>query len=126
MSEIRYNRTPEFEKDLKRLLKRFRTLEEDLKTAQERALDLVFVYHTQYPGLVQIPGIGSKRIQIYKLRTFACKALIGKGVRSGIRLVLAYIPDDNRVAFLQIYFKADDEREDRGRIRAYLKQIHSE
>ena len=48
-------------------------------------------------------------MQIYKLKKFACKALKGKGVRSGIRLIYAFYPKKFEVEFLEIYFKERDD-----------------
>jgi mRNA-degrading endonuclease RelE of RelBE toxin-antitoxin system len=46
-----------------------------------------------------------KTIQIYKVKKFSCKALKGKGVKSGIRVIYAFYPEELRVEFLEIYFK---------------------
>ena len=39
---MNYRSIPEFDKDLKRLVKKFRTLEEDIETAKRNAIEL---YH---------------------------------------------------------------------------------
>jgi hypothetical protein len=55
-SEI--SRLPEFEKDLKKLLKKFPTLEEDLETFLEAELNLYHKLHIDNKGIFQISGLG--------------------------------------------------------------------
>jgi hypothetical protein len=42
--------------------------------------------------------------------------LKGKGVNSGLRLIYAYFPDEQRITFVELYHKNDKENEDRKRI----------
>ena len=56
-----------------------------------------------------VPKFDKKIIQIYKLKKFSCKALKGKGNRSGIRIIYAFYPDKFLVEFLEIYFKEKDD-----------------
>lgn len=46
----------------------------------------------------------------------ACKSLKGKGVQSGIRVIYAYREEEDRVEFMELYYKGDKESEDRERI----------
>ena len=50
-------RTPEFEKDLKKLLKRFRTLEDDLDIFIRKELMLYHKLGIDNGGIFQIPGL---------------------------------------------------------------------
>lgn len=121
---------PEFEKDLKRL-KRFSSLEEDLRMFIKVALnafhkqniDSMAIFHISDLGLpsnVSIGGIHSPKI--YKAKKFACKALKGKGAQSGIRVIYAYHEEEDWIEFIEIYYKGDKENEDRERIlRNYQK-----
>ena len=54
---------------------------------------------------------------IYKARKFACKALKGRGARSGIRIIYAYVAQKDEIYFIEIYSKTDKENEDRERIK---------
>jgi len=115
-------RLPEFERDLRQLAKRFRSLPEDLETLTSKSL---FLYHKlgqKHDGIERISNLGIETPEIYKVRKFACKALKGKGAMSGIRVIYAHYPDRDRVEFVEMYFKADKENEDRARIlRRYKK-----
>ena len=110
------SRLPEFDKDLKGLLKRFKTLEEDLEIFINSEL---FLYHKQAidnKGVFPIPGLSVKTIKIYKAKKFACMSLKGKGVQSGIRVIYTYSKDKDTIELIEIYYKGDKENEDRDRI----------
>lgn len=113
-SEIDY--LPEFEKDFKRLSKKFRTLEEDFKTFINTQLNLFHKKGIDNKGVVPISGVGIPNPKIYKARKFACRSLKGRGVDSGIRVIYAYWEEEDKLEFIEIYFKGDKENEDRDRI----------
>jgi hypothetical protein len=48
----------------------------------------------------------------------ACKALKGRGINSGLRLVYAYFSESQKIIFIELYHKNDKENEDRARIIA--------
>lgn len=105
-----------FKRDLKRLLKRFPSLEEDLESFVKAQL---FAYHklnVDNHGIFPIDGIGIQNPKIFKVKKFACKSLKGKGVHSGIRITYAYFSIEDRIEFIEIYYKGDKENEDRERI----------
>lgn len=117
------SRLPEFDSDLKKLCKRFRTIEEDLDIFVENEL---FLYHKlgkDTKGVFQIPGLPVRKgIRIYKAKKFACRSLKGKGVQSGIRVIYTYFEEADTVELIEIYYKGDKENEDRQRLlRHYSK-----
>lgn len=118
---IRYSSTDAFKKDLKQLLKKFGTLGEDLETAKRNAIELFHLKNTDNQSVFPIPQFCDEKIWIYKLKKFACKALKGRGVMSGIRVIYAYYPATLKVEFIEMYFKSTKENEDRHRIIEYLK-----
>lgn len=120
-SGIDYHETPEFQSDLKRLLKKYRTLREDLETAKRAAIELYHLLQVDNHSVFPIPGGGAASLQICKLRKFACKALKGKGAMSGIRVIYAYHAGAQRVDFIEIYYKGNQADEDWGRVEAYLR-----
>ena len=112
-------RLPEFEKDLKKLLKKFQSLEEDLETFIDKQLVLYHKLDIDNGGIVEIAGLGIENPKIYKARKFACRSLKGRGVQSGIRVIYAYFSDDDRIELIEIYFKAEQENEDKQRIKEH-------
>jgi mRNA-degrading endonuclease RelE of RelBE toxin-antitoxin system len=109
-------RHPAFEKDLKGLKKRFRTLDEDLEVFIRHSLTPLHVDQLPNDGIVRINGLGLEAPEIYKVKKFACKALKGKGAMSGIRMTYAWIAGSKTVELIEIYYKGDKENEDRERI----------
>ena len=120
MSGIEYSETNEFRKDLKRLLRRFRSLKDDLETVKKAAIELYHVRGIDNLSIFQITGLNTAEIQIYKIKKFACKALKGKGAASGIRVIYAWHVKTSAVDFIEIYYKGDQGNEDRERIKSYL------
>jgi len=115
--EIKYY--PEFKSDLKRLKKRFKTIEEDLGIFIVHQLQLFHKLGVDNKGVVQISNLGIHSPKIYKARKFACRSLKGKGAASGIRVIYAYFRNEDRIEFIEIYYKGDKENEDRKRILRY-------
>ncbi len=116
-NEIR--RLAEFEKDFNKLLKKFKTLDDDLETFINSQLKLTHKLGIDNKAVVQISGLGIKTPKIYKAKKFACKALKGRGAMSGIRIIYAYFEKEDAVEFIEIYFKGDKENEDKKRIKKY-------
>ena len=113
---------PEFEKDFKKLKKRFRTLDEDLDIFIRSALTLFHEEGIDYGGIVVISDLGIEEPKIFKVRKFASRSLKGRGNQSGIRIIYAYFKYEDRIEFIEIYFKGDKENEDRERIKkSYMK-----
>ena len=109
----------EFEKDFKKLTKKFRTLEDDLNAFITNQLNLTHKKNIDNKGAVRISDLGIEHPKIYKARKFACKALKGKGAASGIRVIYAYYEQDDIIEFVEIYYKGIKENEDRDRILRY-------
>ena len=109
----------EFEKDFKKLAKKFRTLDEDLNAFIANQLKLTHKLNIDNKGVVRISDLGIEYPKIYKARKFACKALKGKGAASGIRIIYAYYEQDDTVEFIEIYYKGNKDNEDRERILKY-------
>lgn len=113
-SEVR--KLTEFEKDFKKLRKRFRTLDEDLKVFIEKQLKLFHKLGIDNKGCARMSDLGISYPEIYKARKFACRSLKGKGAASGIRITYAYYSNDDIIEFIEIYYKGDKANEDRHRI----------
>lgn len=108
-----------FKKDLKKLLKKFASLEEDLNSFINAQLVAYHKHHLDNHGIVSIEGLSIEYPKIFKVRKFACKSLKGKGAQSGIRITYAYFTNDDRIEFIEIYYKGDQANEDRERIKDY-------
>lgn len=113
---MNFDELAEFQKDLKALLKKYRTLNEDLNVVKK----VLEVLPDQRPPFsFRIDNLGVETC-IIKVKKIACKSLKGKGVNSGLRLVYAYFPDQNKITFIELYHKIDKENEDRKRLYKYF------
>ena len=112
---------PEFEKDVKKLVKKFSSLEDDLQMFIKVAMNAFHKQKIDSRAIFHISDLGIKSPKIFKAKKFACKALKGKGAQSGIRVIYAY-HEENWIEFIEIYYKGDKESEDRERVlRKYKK-----
>lgn len=107
-----YDVLPEFEKEFNRLLKKYKTLDDDLKKIKQVL--------ASYPT-----GIGKNFIIIHSAETvkivkarMTCRALHDRS----LRIIYAYVEQERRIEFLEVYYKGDKENEDRGRISEYLNK----
>ncbi|MFH1504257.1 MAG: hypothetical protein ABIH08_02550 [Candidatus Omnitrophota bacterium] len=116
------NQLSEFQKDLKRLSKKYKTLPEDLETFINTQLKLFHKLDIDNGGVVRVSDSNVEYPHIYKARRFACKSLKGGGGRSGIRVIYAYYPNEDKIEFVEIYYKGDKANKDRQRILIYYKK----
>ena len=110
---MNFNESIEFKKDFKRLSKKYKSLTDDLR---------------EFCNVVSIVPLGNSKhfnvitktevLHIVKARFF-CKYLRG----SSLRIIYSYFDKEQRIEFIEIYFKGDQTNEDRDRIKKYLKII---
>ncbi len=119
-NEIR--RVKEFEREFKSLLKKLKTLNDDLETFINVQLNLYHKLKISNSGIVRISDLSIESPKVYKVRKFACRSLKGSGVQSGIRIIYAYYEEQDIIEFVEIYYKGDKANEDRDRILRYYKK----
>ena len=102
----------EYKRDLKNLLKKYRTLKEDLEVVKKV---LKVVPYERPPFSFRIDNLGLETCVI-KVKKIACKALKGRGVNSGLRLIYAHFEAEQKITFIELYHKNDKENEDKQRI----------
>lgn len=102
----------EFKKDMKILLKKYRTLNDDLDIVKKV---LTTAPDERPPFSFRIDNLGIETC-IIKVKKIACKALKGRGVNSGLRLIYAHFNEDEKIVFIELYQKGDKENEDKQRI----------
>jgi len=104
---IQVVRDPRFVKDLKRLLKKYPSLPEDLVTFEKVLLlahanpDLQPESMGFYP--LSLPGLEAENCFIAK--RFACRSLRGSGSQSGIRVVYRIDRECVRLLYIEIFHK---------------------
>ena len=108
---INFNELPEFQKELKQYGKKYKSLPDDLQ---------------EFCNVVSAAPLGNSKhfniitqtetFYILKAHLF-CRYLKG----SSLRIVYCYFEQEQRIEFIELYFKGDKENEDRERIKEYLK-----
>ncbi len=112
-----FDELSEFKKDLKKLSKKYRSLNDDLIIVKKV---LEVNPNERPPFSFQIDNLGIETC-IIKVKKIACKSLKGRGVNSGLRLVYAHFEEEMKITFIELYHKNNKENEDRQRILANFK-----
>lgn len=119
-----FERLPEFEKELSKLSKKYRSLQADLER-----LEKVLLLNPAGVGANFVLLHNAKHIKIVKTR-LACASLKDRS----IRVIYAYhtAPDGGgndrelqsvaTFLYIEIYFKGQKQNEDRDRIEVYLRE----
>jgi hypothetical protein len=107
-----FDELAEFKKDLKSLLKKHKTLNDDLDVVKKV---LEIMPDEKPPFSFRINNLGIETC-IIKVKKIACKSLKGRGVNSGFRLIYSHFPEEERIVFIELYHKNDKENEDKNRI----------
>ncbi len=109
----RFNQLPEFQKDFKRLAKKYQSLIEDLNKL-ERSI------------ILNPTGVGNNFVILYQASNFkiiktrmACRALQDRSMR----VIYAYHNGIATFVHIEIYFKGDKANEDRERIKEYIESV---
>lgn len=105
-----FNELVEFKNEFKRLSKKYKTLNDDF----EKFKKVIIATPTGIGKNFVI--IHSENIKIIKAR-MACRALRDRS----LRIIYAYFEQEQRIEFIELYFKGDKGNENRDRIKEYLK-----
>jgi mRNA-degrading endonuclease RelE of RelBE toxin-antitoxin system len=112
-----FEQLEEYGKDLKKLLKKDRTLEDDIAIVKQV---LTAEPKERPPFSYRITGL-SLETCVIKVKKIACRALKGRGANSGFRLIYAHFETEKRIVLVELYFKGDKENEDKERIMKHFK-----
>lgn len=116
---MQISQTEEFQKDLKNLQKKYRSLSEDFEILKIVILDNptgknVSTHWNVVPGL----NVKNENIKVYKVRMM-CRSLR----KSNFRIIYMYNKNKLELLFIEIYFKGNKEVEDRKRIHDIVKKL---
>ncbi len=113
---MNFKSTPEFEKEIKHLQKKYQTLPDDLEEFKRVLCKFPTGTGKNFAVLRQI-----ETVKIIKARLF-CRTLKG----SSLRVIYAYHEKTGEIEFIEfieLYFKGDKETENKKRIEDYLKAL---
>ena len=112
---ITFDELPEFQKDCKRLGKKYKSLIDDLKEFRNVVSVIPLGNSKHFIIITQI-----KVLYIVKARLF-CRYLKG----SSLRVIYAYFEQEQRIEFIEVYFKGYKENENHDRIMKYLNSYQN-
>lgn len=107
---MRFDELPAFQKVLKRLGKKYKSLPDDLQEFRNVVSVIPLGNSKHFHIITQTEGL-----HIIKARLF-CRYLKG----SSLRVIYAWHEKTRRIEFIELYDKKTTENEDRDRIREYL------
>jgi len=116
MTTIDWDTVTEFRRDLKKLGK-YRHLEDDLKVIEK-----VLAVEPIGRDAIEIPRLGPLIARVFKMKKFHSQDFQGRGCKSGFRLIYAYDASQDKIFFIEIYHKNQQENNDSERIKQYFKQ----
>lgn len=102
----------EFKKDLKGLLKKNKSLGEDLLVVR-KVLMIMPDERPPFSCRIDHPSVVAK---VIKVRKIACKSLKGKGVNSGLCLIYAFFKKDRRIVMVGLYDGKKDKQKEEAKI----------
>ena len=105
-----FNVLPEFQKELKRLSKKYKSLSDDLQEFR-RIISVIPLGNSKHFNIMT----QTESLFIVKARLF-CRYLKG----SSLRIIYAYFEREQQIDFIELYYKGDKENEDHDRIKVYL------
>jgi mRNA-degrading endonuclease RelE of RelBE toxin-antitoxin system len=111
--KMKFEETRNFQKDFKRLEKKYRSLSDDLSVFRN-IISIIPLGNSKHFNILNQTGDS----YIVKARLF-CRYLKG----SSLRIIYSYIKSDNSICFIELYFKGDRENENKNRIEEYLKSL---
>lgn len=114
---MEFETLPEYDKDFKRLQKKYRTLMSDIEDVKKV---LRIRPDALPPFSFRIDGLGIESCVI-KVRKIASDSFKGKGRNSGFRLVYAYFQETAKIVLVELYHKNDKANEDKERILLNFK-----
>ena len=110
---MNFNETDAYSKDFKRLSKKYRSLPDDLLEFKKVVSELPLGSGKHFVILH-----GLEKVKVMKARLF-CRYLRG----ASLRIIYAYRESIKTIDFIQIYFKGEQENEDRDRIKDFLEAL---
>jgi len=113
---MEFHELPEFTRDLRRLKKKYRSLEEDISAFKEVLEKLPHGNDGKHWNCLH----EYEQVKVYKVR-LACAYLR----KSTMRIIYAYRDAEIRIDFIELYYKGEKDNEDRARIKVYLESLES-
>ena len=122
---MNFEQVPEFQKDLKRLSKKWHSLPEDIKAAERDILPLYIEQEGVSITKLREAFFGGYKAAILKITDTSevvkmrlDVADLGRSDKA--RVIFVAVKSENTITFIELYAKNEKPREDASRIKKYL------
>ena len=118
MAGLEIIRTIQFERNVKGLSKRYRSLEDDIKIL----MSVIAEYpEGKLPISFRLRGYpGCYFVKVKKIRS---DSFPSKGINSGFRLIYCWMETDGLIQLIELYHKKDKELENSGLLKKFCNEI---
>ena len=107
-----------FQKDIKKLQKKYATLAGDIALVKK----VILVHPQARPPFSYTLQTAQTVSAVIKVKKISSRSFKGRGVQSGFRLVYAYFEKEERIVLIELYHKSKQANEDRERIKAFFSE----
>ena len=123
---MNFEQVPEFQKDLKRLSKKWRSLPQDIKAAErdilplyveQEGIDINRLREAFFGGFKATLLTTTPRAEVVKMRLDVADL----GSSDKARIIFVAVKSENTITFIELKKKNEKPREDPKRIKKYLK-----
>jgi mRNA-degrading endonuclease RelE of RelBE toxin-antitoxin system len=108
-----FSQLPEFEKELKKLSKKYPSFIEDVEDVKQVLENTPTGIGKNFTLIKTVENVKIVKVRVH------CESLRARTVR----MVYAYHSDKIEFMYIEIYFKGDKENEDKERIKEYLSSL---
>jgi len=118
MAGLEIIRTIQFERNVKGLSKRYRSLEDDIKIL----MSVIAEYpEGKLPISFRLRGYpGCYFVKVKKIRS---DSFPSKGINSGFRLIYCWMEGDGQIQLMELYHKKDKELENSDLLKKFCNEI---
>ncbi len=122
---MNFDYSPEFQKDLKRLTKKWRSLPRDIESVErdilplyveQKGVDIIRLREAFFGGYKAVVLTTTADAEVIKMR-LDCESL---GTNSKTRLIFVAVKTEGAIRFVELYAKNEKTREDPARYRKYM------
>lgn len=122
---MNFEQTPEFQKDLKRLSKKWRSLPQDIQAAQrdivplyveQDGINIVRLREAFFGGYKAVILTVTDTVEVVKMRLDVADL----GRNDKVRIIFVAIKTDGKILFVELYAKNEKTREDPKRYTPYI------
>ncbi|UZE92945.1 MAG: hypothetical protein IB617_02190 [Candidatus Nealsonbacteria bacterium] len=117
---MKIEQVDEFNKDVKKLEKKFRTIRADLENFKK----ILIINPEKLVGAIPVHYQEVKinpKVKVYKAKKFRCRYLKGRGCFSGIRVIYGFWWAVQKITLLEIYYKKKRKKDcDLERLKYYF------